>query len=598
MSLLISRRDLDFLLFDWLNVDQLCGRERYKDHGRDTFTAAMDTCEAIATDHFATHNKKSDQQEPRFIEGRVEMIPEVADALAVFRDAGLFGLSAEFEDGGMQLPMAVASACTAYFQAANVATTAYPFLTIGAANLIKAHGSAAQIEEYARPMFAGRYFGTMCLSEPQAGSSLGDITTKAVACSDGSYRLFGAKMWISGGDQEISENIVHMVLGKIEGAPAGAKGISLFLVPKYLPGSEQAGRVRNDVALAGLNHKMGYRGATNTLLKFGEGAYRPGGEAGALGWLVGNRHEGLNAMFHMMNEARIGVGLGATALGYTGYLHALSYARTRLQGRSMAERNPASPQIAIIEHGDVKRMLLTQKAYVEGSLALNLFCAYLTDEFHTNTNPAVRTESQLLLDLLTPVAKSYPSQMCLEANNLAIQIHGGYGYTRDYPLEQFYRDNRLNAIHEGTHGIQALDLLGRKILRSDGRALEALAARVAHTIMRAQSSGEQALQDAAQSLQAAFDLVRSAVSSAANSGDQAGALTNASAFLEAFGHVVMSWLWLEQALATIGMSGAFYEGKRHACRFYFASETPKIEALLRMLVSDDRSIRLMRDEWF
>ncbi len=303
-------------------------------------------------------------------------------------------------------------------------------------------------------MIAGDCFGTMCLSEPQAGSSLGDIRTRAVPTADGRYRLFGNKMWISGGEHDISGNIVHLVLAKIPDEhgklPAGVQGISLFTVPRKLVDEQGNIGERNDVALAGINHKMGYRGTVNCVLNFGEGRYTPEGEAGAIGELVGEAGKGLSYMFHMMNEARISVGLGAAALGYTGYLHALDYAKNRLQGRSRSERDPSSPQIPIIQHADVRRMLLAQKSYASGALALCLYAAKLTDDIHSLEDSEQQKKAQLLLDLLTPVVKSWSSEWGLVANDLAIQVHGGYGYTREYNVEQFYRDNRLNPIHEGT----------------------------------------------------------------------------------------------------------------------------------------------------
>ena len=321
----------------------------------------------------------------------------------------------------------------------------------------------------------------MCLSEPQAGSSLSDIRTTAYPQSDGTYRLSGNKMWISAGEHELSENIVHLVLARIAGAPAGVKGISLFLVPKFRVNEDGSLGARNDVALAGLNHKMGFRGTTNCVLNFGE-------QGGAYAELVGEANKGLACMFHMMNEARIGVGMGATVLGYTGYLHALAYARERPQGRLPGGKNAAQPQVKIIEHADVKRMLLAQKAYVEGALALCLYCSFLVDQSQTAQEETIRREAGLLLDILTPIAKAWPSQYCLEANSLAIQVHGGYGYTREYPVEQFYRDNRLNPIHEGTNGIQALDLLGRKAGLEGGAGMKLLAREISAVSREASAS--------------------------------------------------------------------------------------------------------------
>ncbi|MGW2248867.1 acyl-CoA dehydrogenase [Kitasatospora sp. NPDC001660] len=596
-SLLLSRRDLDFLLYDWLDVTALTSRPRYADHDRDTFDAVLDLSAAIATRHFAPHNKKNDAEEPRFDGERVHVIPEVGTALRVFAEAGLVGAAMDHEVGGQQLPTVVANACRAWFQAANIATASYPLLTVGNANLLLAHGSAEQIDTYVRPMVEGRFFGTMCLSEPQAGSSLADITTRAVPQDDGTYRITGTKMWISGGDHELSENIVHLVLARTPGAPAGVKGISLFIVPKYLVRPDGTLGERNDVVPAGLNHKMGYRGTTNTLLNFGEGRHTPGGAPGAVGHLVGEEHRGLAYMFHMMNEARIGVGQGATALGYTGYLHSLDYARTRPQGRPLTGKDPNAPQVPIIEHADVRRMLLAQKSYVEGALALGLYCSRLLDEEFTAEDAVEQDRARLLLDVLTPIAKSWPSQWCLESNNLAIQVHGGYGYTREYNVEQFYRDNRLNPIHEGTHGIQGLDLLGRKVVMNGGAGLRLLLDTLASTTVKANAVGGEAAELAARLAEAAARVERT-TARLWSTGDPATALANSTAYLEAVGHVVMAWIWLEQFLALGDGADAFHEGKRQAARYFFRVELPKTGAQFDLLDSLDRTAEDCRPEWF
>ena len=404
-------------------------------------------------------------------------------------------------------------------------------------------------------------------------------------------------MWISGGEHEITENIVHLVLARLPGAPAGVKGISLFIVPRLLVAPDGSCGERNDVALAGLNHKMGYRGTVNTLLNFGEGRFRPGGRAGAIGYLVGQPHRGLACMFHMMNEARIGVGLGAVALGYAGYLESLDYARNRPQGRPVGSRDPAAPPVRIIEHADVRRMLLAQKAYVEGGLALNLYCARLVDEQRTAA-AAERADAGLLLEILTPVAKSWPSQCCLAANDLAIQVLGGYGYTRDYPVEQLYRDNRLNPIHEGTHGIQGLDLLGRKVVMEGGRALALLGARMAASVARARASGDADLAEWSTALEAAVGRMGRVTRTLHAAGDPERTLANATVYLEAFGHVVVAWVWLEQALAAHGRDGDIYDGKRQACRYFYRWELPRTEAQFALLERLDDTTLAMRDAWF
>ncbi|MGK5739866.1 acyl-CoA dehydrogenase [Micromonospora sp. URMC 103] len=602
-STLLSRRDLRFLLYDWLDVPALTTRPRYAEHSRETFDAVLDLAERVATEHFAPHNRAADLDEPTFDGRHVRLVPEVKAALDVFADTGLLASTLDESVGGMQLPHSVAAACFAWFQAANVATSAYPMLTLGNANLLLAYGTAEQVDTWVRPMLEGRYFGTMCLSEPHAGSSLADITTRAEPQDDGSYRLYGTKMWISGGDHELSENIVHLVLARIPGGPPGVKGISLFVVPKVLPGPDGAPGARNDVVLVGLNHKMGYRGTTNTLLSFGDGGHEPHGRPGAVGYLVGEPHQGLAQMFHMMNEARIGVGAGATALGYTGYLKSLAYARQRPQGRPLAAKDPATPQVPIVAHPDVKRMLLAQKSYVEGALALVLYCGRLLDEQRTAPEAADRDRARLLLDVLTPIVKSWPSQWCLAANDLAIQVHGGAGYTRDHDVEQHWRDNRLNPIHEGTHGIQALDLLGRKVVMRNGAGLAALAAAIGATVERARRAGGEAA-DLAGRLDDAVGRVGAVTRRLWGTGDPETALANASLYLEAVGHVVIAWMWLEQLLAADAAAAAgggdadLYAGKRHAARWFFRYELPRTGPQFDLLESLDRTTVEMRDSWF
>ena len=597
MSNLLSRRDLDFLLFEWLDVETLTKRERFAEHSTDTFSALLDLCEELATKYFAPHNKKNDAIEPSFDGEKVTLNPEVKEAVDAFAQADLLAAGMDHEIGGWQLPTVISGAGMAWFHAANVGSAAYMLLSLGNANLLAHYGTPEQIEKFVKPTLAGRFTGTMCLSEPQAGSSLADITTRAEPQPDGTYRLFGSKMWITGGDHELTENIVHLVLAKIVGAPAGTKGISLFIVPKYLVEDDGSIGERNDVVLAGLNHKMGYRGAVNTALNFGEGKHEPLGQPGAVGYLVGEPHRGLNYMFHMMNEARLGVGLGAVALGYTGYLKSLQYAKERPQGRLVSAKDPSSPQIPIIEHADVRRMLLAQKSYVEGALALLLYCARLADIQSSPETPEEGQTAGLLLDTLTPIAKSWPSQWCLEANNLAIQVHGGAGYTREYDVEQHYRDNRLNPIHEGTHGIQSLDLLGRKVVAGGGAGLAAIVGAVGETVAKAGACGGE-LAELAGQLQAAWQRIAGVTASMFASGDIDAALANSAIYLEAFGHLTVAWMWLEQLVAADGKQGDFYDGKRQAGRYFFNFELPRTGPQLDLLESLDRTTLEMRPDWF
>ncbi|MFM0340029.1 acyl-CoA dehydrogenase [Paraburkholderia fungorum] len=598
-ALIINPRDLEFQLFEVLEAEALTQRARHADHSRETFNAALETAHAVATEKFATHNRLSDEHEPQFDGHRVTLPAEVKDALDAFRSAGFLAAAKDYEWGGMQLPAVISFACLSLFKSANIATSSYAMLTTANANVIERFGSAAQKRKYLQALFEGRTFGTMALTEPQAGSSLSDLVTSATPNADGTYSIRGNKIFISGGDHELSENIVHLVLARIPGGPPGVKGISLFTVPKFHVNEDGTLGARNDVALAGLIHKMGWRGTTSTMLSFGE-------RGECIGELVGEAHHGLAYMFHMMNEARIGVGLGAVMLGYRGYLASLEYARERPQGRRPDNKNPLDPQLPLIEHADVRRMLLAQKAYVEGAYALSLYAARLVDEQNTGESDTARAEAGLLLDLLTPVVKSWPSQWCLEANSLAIQIHGGYGYTREYPVEQFYRDNRLNLIHEGTHGIQALDLLGRKVVMKQGAALRLLGREIQRSIETARD--DVALRAYADALGTAWNELTGTVEALLPTlaSESERALANANAFLEGFGHIVVAWTWLRQAIvASAALPEAkseadrdFYRGKLHACQWFFRWELPRVSLMLSTLRSLDDTTLTMAPGWF
>jgi len=615
------RSTLDFLLYDWLKAEALNGRERFADHSRETFDAVMDTCERIAREKYAPFNRLVDTQEPQF-DGEKVILPQAThDARVAYAESGMLSAAQDYDIGGMQLPFVVESAANTFFAKASISIGAN-LLTTGNANLLMAHGTELQKQVFALNEFNGRFTGTMCLSEPQAGSSLSDVATRAVPDGEGfaddplgpRYRLTGNKMWISAGDHELSENIVHLVLAKIPGADGrpmpGVKGISLFIVPKHLVDAE--GRLtgdRNDVALAGLNHKLGWRGTTNTLLNFGEGKYPVRGGAGerldgagagvgAVGYLVGKPGEGLRCMFHMMNEARIAIGMAATMLGHAGFEASLDYAKHRPQGRPLGVggKDAGASPVRIIEHADVRRMLLAQKSYCEGALALGLYGARLVDEQRTGP-PEAADEARLLLEVLTPVIKSWPSEFCLEANSLAIQIHGGYGYTRDFPVEQYWRDNRLNMIHEGTHGIQAMDLLGRKVVMEGGRGLQLLAGRVNHTIERAiQVPGLAAYANA---LGQALQDVGAATEAAWATGDPQEALANAVPYMQAFGHTVLAWIWLDVALAAIALPTLpARQGRLAAARYFFHYELPRIGAWLKVVRERDLTCATLPEDAF
>jgi alkylation response protein AidB-like acyl-CoA dehydrogenase len=597
--MLIPRRDLDFQLYEVLDVAGLCSRPRFAQHDRDVFDGTLAAAYRLAEERFLPFASLTDEQEPRLVDGAVRMVPETKAALDALGEAGFIAAAFDEARGGLQLPYTLSQACSAVFAGAHAGFHAYAMLTAGAAHLVLSFGTEQQKERYARPMLEGRYFGTMCLSETGAGSSLADIRTKAVPLPDGRYLISGDKMWISGGEHGLSENIVHMVLARLPDAPPGVRGISLFIVPRLsvLPDGSTGGD--NDVRLTGLNHKMGWRGTVNTVLAFGE-------QGRCIGEMLGEPNRGLASMFQMMNEARIGVGVCAVALGYAGYRYALGYARERRQGRPLGDKDPASPPVPIVSHADVRRMLLAQKAWVEGGLALVLYCARLVDEIATSEDPALRERDALLLDLLTPIAKSWPSEFCLEANKLAIQVLGGYGYTRDYPVERLYRDNRLNHIHEGAHGIQGLDLLGRKVALKGGAALRELGERIGRTVERALAVPSLAgmAGTLAGALGEAAGTTRTVLEAAA-SGRSELAFANATLYLEALGQVAVAWRWLEQALsATAAMPSAngddqaFYRGKLAACRYFFRYELPRTAPTWRLLRElDDTTTTVAVDEF-
>ncbi|MEE4453054.1 acyl-CoA dehydrogenase [Novosphingobium resinovorum] len=546
MTRLLDREFLDLCLHDWLKVGALAER--------DTVDAVLDLSETLARERFLTHFKAGDAQEPQVGPQGVTVHPEVRAALGEYAELGLFGAGFSEALGGHGLPFVVSCASFAWFAAANIATSSYAMLTVANARLIAEFGSPAQVDAFARPQIAGEWLGTMCLSEPQAGSDLGVVRTRATFEGKDDlgrrYRLAGSKMWISGGEHDVGGNIVHLVLAKVAGAdgvlPEGTAGLSLFIVPRLLPDG-----VRNDVTVAGLNHKMGYRAIPNCLLAFGE-------NGGATGWLVGAEGQGLRQMFMMMNEARISVGLGAAALACRGYGHALAYAQERLQGRGSD-----GASVSIIEHAAVRRMLLAQKALGEGALALCLYAARLVD--------ADDADSAALLALLTPVVKTFSSEMGLEANAMAIQVHGGYGYTRDFDVEQVYRDNRLNPIHEGTTDIQAIDLLARKLLNG-GEGLAVLKARIAATLAAADgfAAETEALRAAWAEVDVALEMLRGSEK----------ALEVATPFLFAFGHAVVGWIWLDLALAARGKGVRIAAGTAAALRYFTACELPRVGAWL------------------
>ncbi len=581
------REDLHFLLFDWLHAENLIEQTAFAHIDRGSTEAMLDAALDLAAAEFVPHAAKSDANPPIFSDGKVSIIPEVAQALAAYRDAGFFGMETPIDEAGLGLPYTVVAGIAGIFSASNIATYGYAFLTQAAAKLIREVGSEEQKRRYLPAMVDGRWFGTMCLSEPQAGSSLADIRTTADLMPDGRYSLRGNKMWISSGDHEMAENIVHLVLAKIPGGPPGSKGISLFLVPRRHVNSEGNAGVRNGVTLLGLNHKIGTHGQVNCLLGFGE-------NEPCIGELIGKAHDGMRGMFVMMNEARIGVGLSAAMSGYAGYRAALTYAKERKQGRAVTERDPSTPMLPIIEHADVRRQLLRAKSYVEGSFALCLFAARLIDD--AKADNVGSAEAQALVDLLTPIVKAWPSDYALEANSIAIQVHGGAGYTRDFPVERLWRENRINAIHEGTNGMQAMDLLGRKLLGDGGKAFALLTSRVEVTLAAARE--HTALVPLVDTLASRWAKLAPAVQAAgiAARTDLELSFANAYLLLDAMGHSVIAWLWLDQALCAANILAStdvstsrrnYLLGKQAAAQYFITWELPTKDALLQRFTALD-----------
>lgn len=597
MSQVVDRKNLEFLFYEVFDLEELLGAERFAAYDRTAIEGVLDLAQAISEQEFVTCAAELDTQEPLFVDGKVR-VPEAAkSALKACGSAGLFSAGFDEGVGGLGLPAMVSYAVNGILACGNISLANFQFLTIANANMLNTFGTPEQKAFYLPPMLEGRWFGTMCLSETQAGSSLADIRTRAEPIENRVHRIIGSKMWISGGDHELSENIVHMVLARLPNAPAGVKGISLFIVPKFLVTDDGGIGSFNNVAVAGLNHKMGQRGTPNCLLNFGE-------SGDCLGYLVGEPNKGLSYMFHMMNEARIVVGTNSAMSGLAGYLYSLDYARTRLQGRRSQNKDLSTPQIPIIEHADVRRMLLAQKAAVEGAIALSCACTRLVDEMSVASSASDRADLELLLELLTPIMKSWPSEHCLEANKLAIQILGGYGYTRDYPVERHYRDNRLNHIHEGTFAIQGLDLLGRKVRIQDGKALHLLLERIKTTILCAKKIA--VFSDEVEGLSQIMSAIRRSTEAAINCENLDRSLANATLYLDAIGHTVVAWLWLEQAIVAHRALGSaeseadrnFYEGKLSACRYFHRYELPKALCQLALVEGLDDTCLNMRIEAF
>ncbi|MBN2569523.1 MAG: acyl-CoA dehydrogenase [Deltaproteobacteria bacterium] len=594
----VSERNLKFLLYDVFDAESLLQYSYFAEHSREMFDMIIDTAMKIGKDKLRPYLEEMDKNVPEFVNGEVKVHPVVSRFMQEAGDGGWISALAPIARGGQQLPSLVGSIANYIFAAANFSMSVYPGLTSGAAHLIESFGSDELKDLFIPKMFAGKWQGTMALTEPQAGSSLADITTNAEPADGSYYKIKGQKIFISAGDHDGVENIIHLLLAKIQGAPPGVKGISLFVIPKKrVNGNGEL--VSNDVSVAGIYHKLGYRGCPITQLSFGE-------NDDCRGYLVGEPHKGIPYMFQMMNEARINVGFCANATASAAYYAALEYVKDRPQGRKLTEKNPSVPQVPIIEHSDVKRMLLFQRAVVEGSLSLLCQCNKYND-FITVLSGDEKEKYKLLLDLLTPVAKSYPSEMGSLSVSNALQCLGGYGYCDEFPLELYYRDMRIHPIHEGTTGIQGITLLGRNIMMKNGKAFQLFIEEVQKTIQQAEIFDElncyaQEMTNALQKLQE----VSTHLINVAIEGKTEVFLSDATLYLELFGIISIAWQWLVQAIAVQNAIGKvhgvldahFYKGKMYTFRYFFSYELPKIEGLCRRLLNTDGLTVDMNVEFF
>ena len=594
MALFYSKKDLFFQLFENLNCLHLTKIPFFSDHNEETFKLILDAAEQIAEKNLFPLLTEMDRKEPQLVDGKIRIHPGMKAIVKKFGTDGWINATFPYKDGGQQLPWTIHLAAGYILQASNYSASVFPFLTTGAANLIRTFGSNELIDAFTPKMYSGDWQGTMAMTEPDAGSSLSDLSTAAMPTENpGIFKIKGQKIYISCGDHDACENVIHLMLARIQGAPAGTKGISLFVVPqKRVPDLQP-----NDVLTQGLYHKMGYKGAPIAHLMMGS-------EDGCEGFLVGEANQGLKYMFQMMNEARLGVGMNAIAIATAAYLSSLAYAKERPQGRKINEKDISKPQVPIIEHADVKRMLLFQKSVTEGSLALLLYSAMLSDRAAHETDEIRKKEIENLLDLLTPIAKSYPSEMGVQSTSAAVQVLGGAGYTTDFPIEQYYREARIHPIHEGTTGIHGLDILGRKLLINNGLGWELLKAEIDQAIR--DITKYPALNDTRLSFENQYDKVKetSKIIVAKSASGAEIFLADATLFLEMFGILTIGWMWIRQAKASIerleilDSDRNFYLGKIETARYFVEYELVKISSLSERLSSNSHPTIEMKKDWF
>ena len=570
---------LKYLLYDVHELEKLLERERFVDHDKESLDMFLDSSKDFADRELFPYFKEMDENPAFHKDGQVYVHKQVETMMKKGGELGFISSSFDYEVGGLQIPLMASTASSYILDAANNHLPGYAGLTQGAAELIIHFAKKDLLDKYVPDMLAGNWGGTMCLTEPQAGSSLSDIVTKATPHENGYYNISGQKIFISAGDNQYLDNIVHLVLARVEGAPKGTKGISLFIVPKNRK-LDDGSLEPNDVTSVADFQKMGQKGYCTTHLGFGD-------KEDCRGWLVGEENNGLRCMFVMMNAARIGVGRAASAIASAAYYASLQYANERPQGRKLSsdgKKNVEESQSLIIEHPDVRRMLLLQKAVVEGSMSLVLLAAKYYDLESTAQSKEEKIKYNTLLEMIIPVVKTYPSDAGAYSVNNGLQVLGGYGFCSDFILQQYYRDIRISAIYEGTTGIQSQDLLGRKITMNNGEGLKLLLAEIIETITKASNYPE--LKEYCDSLSKKIKLSEKILQTLmpyALKGDFEKYLADASIFMEFFSLVIVGWNWLEIAANSQEAlkngdkkySEIFYKSKIETMKYFFEYELPK-----------------------
>ncbi len=572
-------KTLSFLLKDVHHLDELLATDRYAAYDKQSVDLLLDAVKDFSDTALFPYIKAMDEKPSVFKDGRVTIHEQYGPILKKAGEMGLVGAFMDEKDNGLQLPVLVSNALYFIMEAANNHVTGYMGLTAGAANLIISFGTEELKAKYTPKMMEMQWGGTMCLTEPQAGSSLSDITSSASPKGDGTYSIKGQKIFISASDHQFADNFIHLVLARVEGAPAGTKGISLFVVPQYHVNEDGSIGDYNHVDIVGEFEKLGQRGYCTNHLAFGDS-----GES--VGYLVGHENKGLIYMFQLMNEARIATGRMGTGIASAAFYASLQYAKERPQGRrlqSSGKKDPSEEQTLIINHPDVKRMLLHQKAIVEGSLSLILQCAYYTDKELTSEGDE-KNNYHLLCEILNPVAKTYPSEKGKEAVDTGLQVLGGYGYMMDFILQQYLRDIRIISIYEGTTGIQSLDLLGRKVTMMDGAALHLLAKEMEATISAAMAHED--LKNYAMTLGEGAKMIEACLEHLmqyAMNGNHERYLSDATIFMDLFGTVVIGWQWLKMGIAALNADDTFKQSKLHTLDYFFAYEMSRCKGLQKMI---------------